>query len=292
MVEFGFEAVPYEPIDNPAVVHGVHDSGTHSYEDFQVTPDGRYALFSSVLLADRLREPGPLRALPLRHVVGRRSTARPARRRCSRRRTTSTLTPYGLSLTDDGRVFFTTKDSFVLRDTNGKTDAYEWSSGKTQLISSGLGPDDSALLSVSADGKDAFFFTRDVALPPGRQRQRDQDLRRPRRRRLPVRRLAEAVRRLRRVPRRRDRTAAGAEHQHGDGRRHGSPDEGNGELRIARKQGQEGQPAGRAAAAEGEVRLLGQADKLHKQAKQADKQAKKLEKEAKACKRSSGGGGK
>ena len=53
MVEFGNEPVPYEPIDNPAVVHGVHDSGTHSYEDFQVTPDGLTLFSTSVRAAFR-----------------------------------------------------------------------------------------------------------------------------------------------------------------------------------------------------------------------------------------------
>ena len=33
------------------------------------------------------------------------------------------------------------------------------------LISSGIGQDDSALATVSSDGKDAFFFTRDVLVP-------------------------------------------------------------------------------------------------------------------------------
>ena len=49
VVEFGLEDVPYRPIDNPAVVHGLNRSGVQSNEDFQVTPDGRYAVFSSVV---------------------------------------------------------------------------------------------------------------------------------------------------------------------------------------------------------------------------------------------------
>jgi hypothetical protein len=59
-------------------------------------------------------------------------------------------------------VFFTTQETFALRDTNAKQDVYRWVPGDTKLISRGLGPDDSALLSVSADGKDVFFFTRDI----------------------------------------------------------------------------------------------------------------------------------
>ena len=35
----------------------------------------------------------------------------------------------------------------------------------SQLLSTGLSPFDSSLLGVSADGKDAYFFTRDVLVP-------------------------------------------------------------------------------------------------------------------------------
>ena len=203
------------PVDNPAVVHGVHESATHSYEDFQVSPDGRYALFSSVLSLTGYGNQGHSElyrydtASETLDCASCAPTLQPAQNDVR-------MSPYGLNMSDDGRVFFTTKDSFVLRDTNGKTDAYEWSSGRTQLISSGLGPADSALLSVSADGKDAYFFTRDVL-----SRQdgnggavKIYDAREGRG--FPVRRLLEAVCRLGRVPRRRHRTAAAAEHQHGN----------------------------------------------------------------------------
>jgi hypothetical protein len=54
----------------------------------------------------------------------------------------------------------------VLSDTNEKRDAYQWSGGsKLGLISTGRSLEDSALLGVSRDGKDAFFFTRDVLVP-------------------------------------------------------------------------------------------------------------------------------
>ena len=59
-------------------------------------------------------------------------------------------------------MFFTSSESFVLRDTNAKNDAYEWDDGAAQLISTGVGPSDSGLVTVSADGKNAFFFTRDT----------------------------------------------------------------------------------------------------------------------------------
>jgi hypothetical protein len=75
------------------------------------------------------------------------------------------LTPSGLSLLEDGRVFFTTAEQLTLRDTNEKTDAYEWEDGHQELISTGTSPSDSELLSVSSDGRNAFFFSREKLVP-------------------------------------------------------------------------------------------------------------------------------
>jgi hypothetical protein len=149
-------------IDNEAIEHAVDDSATHRYGDFQVTPDGRYAAFASDV---------PLTGYPtLGHYgIYRYDTAATDPLLCASCAPTGAatgfdafLTPNGLNLTDDGRVFFTTQESLALRDTNELTDAYEWSSGETQLISQGIGADNSGLVTVSADGKDAYFFTRDV----------------------------------------------------------------------------------------------------------------------------------
>jgi hypothetical protein len=151
-------------IDNPAIVHGVQQSGTHSYGDFQVSPDGRFAAFNSDVpltgfltlghgeiyrydsVTDTLRCPScaPSGAVPS---------------------TDTSLPLHGLALADDGRVFFTSRESYALRDTNDKADAYEWNNGTSQLISTGIGPHDSGLVTVSADGTNAFFFTRDTLVP-------------------------------------------------------------------------------------------------------------------------------
>jgi hypothetical protein len=53
----------------------------------------------------------------------------------------------------------------VLRDSNKKKDAYEWKNGTVQLISTGNGAYDSGLVTVSADGVNAFFYTRQVLVP-------------------------------------------------------------------------------------------------------------------------------
>jgi hypothetical protein len=79
---------------------------------------------------------------------------------------------------DGGRVFFDTREALVPGDTNGMLDVYEWeaggegtcassseafsasSDGCLYLISTGLSSEESYFGDASADGEDAFFFTR------------------------------------------------------------------------------------------------------------------------------------
>jgi len=66
-------------------------------------------------------------------------------------------------ITNDGsKVFFSTGDSLVPQDTNGKEDAYEYdvATHTVSLISTGKDPADSWYLDSSADGRDVFFATR------------------------------------------------------------------------------------------------------------------------------------
>jgi hypothetical protein len=71
----------------------------------------------------------------------------------------------GIFMSDDGRTFFATDDPLVAADTNGLNDVYEYSSGRAQLISTGIAPTDSAtigragLVGVSGDGTDVYFAT-------------------------------------------------------------------------------------------------------------------------------------
>jgi hypothetical protein len=150
--------------NNPTVRDAVKDSEVHRYGDFQVTDDGGYAAFTSEnqLTAFDNREleevyrfdtSSSTVACPSCPATG----AAPA--------TGTTLSEHGLSLTDDGRVFFTTLESFTLRDTNEKRDVYEWKNGVLGLISAGIGRDDSGLVTVSPDGVDAFFYTREKLTP-------------------------------------------------------------------------------------------------------------------------------
>jgi hypothetical protein len=148
-----------DSIGNPAVVHGVQQAGTHSYGDFQVTPSGDYAVFST---AQQVTD-HPARG----HFQIYRYDARADRLECASCSPTGAastedalLTPGGLNLSDDGRVFFTTPEQLALRDTDGRLDAYEWNGTDTQLISTGASESDSGMVTVSADGVDAYFFTR------------------------------------------------------------------------------------------------------------------------------------
>ncbi len=75
-------------------------------------------------------------------------------------------------LTDEGRLYFDSRDSLVPADTNdGVEDVYQYepqgvgtctrAAGCTSLISAGTGADDSNFLTIDPSGKNVFFTTRD-----------------------------------------------------------------------------------------------------------------------------------
>ena len=165
VIEFGHELAAYHPIDNPAVIHGVKDADLNRTSDFQVTPNGNFAVFTSSLSLTGFQNLG--RYEIYRHDAANGEVACASCATTEAAPTTdTTLASHGLDLTNDGRVFFTSRESLVLADTNGKSDAYQWSGGRTVgLISTGRSLSDSGLLSVSRDGKNAFFFTRDTLVP-------------------------------------------------------------------------------------------------------------------------------
>jgi hypothetical protein len=178
--EWGYSQPPYVPVDNPAIVHAVEQPEVHTWGDFQVTPDARYAAFSTVVPLkpgydnggryEVYRLDGP--SLEMICV-----SCDPTGSQAS---TDSVLPPSGLGLLRDGRVFFNTGESLTLNDTNGKLDAYEWSpkrdvtggcaflQGCQQLISSGTSAYASGMLGVTSDGRDAYFFARDSLVPGDR----------------------------------------------------------------------------------------------------------------------------
>jgi hypothetical protein len=149
--------------DNPLALDSVKANAVRKTGDFQTTPSGGYAAFTSNLPLTGIDYFGFRNVF--RYDAGSSQLACPS---CDTSGSTDgtladnvELAPAGLSLLSDGRVFISTRFPLVLNDANGKKDVYEWSEGKQQLISAGTGPFDSALLSASSDGTDIFFFTRD-----------------------------------------------------------------------------------------------------------------------------------
>ena len=151
-----------DPIDDPMIAHAVMDSEVHRWGDFQTSADGAFALFASDQPLSAGYDNAGFR------MVYRYDAAEDALDCVSCLSTEgppsadALLPTHGLGLTEDGRAFFNSVDQLVMRDSNGKEDAYEWKGGDVGLISSGVSNAPSSLLTVTTDGQDAFFFTRDV----------------------------------------------------------------------------------------------------------------------------------
>ena len=150
--------------DNPMIIDSVNDAGTRHTGDFQITPDGNDGAFTTTTPLtgytnagheEVFRYDSPSDAIDCAscNPTGARATGE------------ASLARNGLSLTEDGRVFFNSTDPLVPSDLDNREDVYEWSEGGTSLISTGLSPFNSSLLSASADGTDAYFFTRDTLVP-------------------------------------------------------------------------------------------------------------------------------
>jgi hypothetical protein len=167
VVDFGYEPLPFVPIDNPAVRHGVDQAEANRYSDFQVTPDGHYAAFASLLPLTGYDSDDRYEVFRYDAAEGQLACAscNPTNARAEG---PSTLSDLGLGLADDGHVFFNSSDSIAPRDLDQRQDAYEWDGSSPQLISTGGSPFDSSLLGISRDGTDAYFFTYDTLVPEDR----------------------------------------------------------------------------------------------------------------------------
>ena len=156
-------------VDSPVVVNAVNDAETRHTSDFAVNDDGSIAAFPSTI--ELTGYPTKRTTQVYRFDTGDDSlvciscavTNRPSVG-------DSSLASNGSSVSDDGRLFFNSVDRLVLGDGNGQRDVYEWSEvvdadGVVQLISTGVSEAPSSLLSVSDDGTDAFFFTRQKLVP-------------------------------------------------------------------------------------------------------------------------------
>jgi hypothetical protein len=147
--------------DGTLVRNAVANNELVSFGDIQVTGEGGYAVLASTRSLTGFANLG--RSQVFRYETGSGQLT------CSSCAPTggsplsdTRLSSVGLNVSDDGRVFFTTADQLVLRDTNKQRDAYEWKDGVVELISTGSSGTASGLLSVSTDGADVFFFTRQV----------------------------------------------------------------------------------------------------------------------------------
>jgi hypothetical protein len=148
--------------DHPLVVNSVTSAEKRFQGDFQVTPDGRFAVFGSTISL--------LGHDNARHQEIYRYDASSETLECASCNPTgaravggSALAPEGLSLDESGRVFFDSDDVLAARDLDGRRDVYLWSAGGVpQLISAGMSRFDSRLLGAGPDGGDVYFFTRDT----------------------------------------------------------------------------------------------------------------------------------
>jgi hypothetical protein len=82
---------------------------------------------------------------------------------------------HGIFMSNDGRTFFYSPDALVPQDTNGLHDVYEFVDGRPQLITTGIGSEDTqtthnqvrpaGLSGVSADGVNVYFSTYETLVP-------------------------------------------------------------------------------------------------------------------------------
>lgn len=77
------------------------------------------------------------------------------------------------TVTDEGRVFFTTPDSLLPADSNGANDVYEYFAGDLRLVSRATQGTSAKLLDATPDGKTIFFSTEDAIVSTDKDRSID-----------------------------------------------------------------------------------------------------------------------
>lgn len=154
--------------DDPVVIDSVHDAAAPEGSELEVSPSGRFAVFRSTLPLTGVGNAGEPSVFLFDQTPAGGGEAlvcpscNPTLTGDPTLRGEATLARDGLSLTDDGRVFFNTPVGLGVEDTDGTLDVYEWVGGTARLISSGIGRFGSELLTTTHDGTDAFFFTHDT----------------------------------------------------------------------------------------------------------------------------------
>jgi hypothetical protein len=176
------EPDPLPRIVNPAVADSVSAPTVQHTADFQVSPDGEFAVFPSVLSLTG-RETGDRSQIYRYDATTQALVCVSCDPTGVQPTGDSTLARDGSSLTNDGRVFFNSDEPLVERDSNRRGDIYEWEppgavtgqgnfscqnpGGCLNLISTGISAFNSVLLGVSTDGLDAHFFSRDKLVAQG-----------------------------------------------------------------------------------------------------------------------------
>ncbi len=77
------------------------------------------------------------------------------------------------TVTDQGRVFFTTPDSLLPADSNGADDVYEYFNGDLRLVSRATQGTSAKFLDATPDGKTIFFSTDDAIVSTDKDRSID-----------------------------------------------------------------------------------------------------------------------
>ena len=172
--------------EDPVVVDAVKESASRRMADFQLSASGRFAVFTTFQPLSEYDNAGHSEIYRYEAGSGRLVCASCAPTN-ARATGDASMAQDGLSLTEDGRVFFNSTDALAPRDLDETEDAYEWqpisessgpgtcqessltfsavSGGCLGLISTGTSPFASSLLGVSANGVDAYFFTHDTLVP-------------------------------------------------------------------------------------------------------------------------------
>ena len=166
--------------DDAVVLDSVKEAEVRHTADFQVTPSGEFAVFSTSEPLDETFENAGFSEVYRYDAEDKQLVCASCDPTNESATGDANLASNGLSLADDGQVFFNTGDALVLRDSDNRQDVYEWEpegigtcnsespdfyalgDDCVGLISAGSSPFDSKLLGVSADGIDVYFFTYDT----------------------------------------------------------------------------------------------------------------------------------
>ena len=176
VVSFGPPVTPPdEEVDNPLVIDSVTSPGIRHTSDFQATPSGADAAFTSTLSLTHY-DTGLTHREVYRYDAEKGVECASCNQTEEQASGQASLPTNGLGISDDGRVFFNSTEGLVDRDLNGQEDAYEWepagfefghgapactnSAGCVGLISTGASSEAAKLLGISSSGADAYFFTR------------------------------------------------------------------------------------------------------------------------------------